>query len=50
MPYHIKYLKYRNGFDQRVAMQQLSEHSPTRNNRESCVFCRSDRRPNILAG
>jgi hypothetical protein len=30
---------YCNGFDQRVARQQLSKHGPTRNNEGSCVFC-----------
>jgi hypothetical protein len=30
--------KYCNGFDQRVARQQLCEHGPTRNNGGTCVF------------
>jgi hypothetical protein len=34
-----------NGFDQRVAGQQLCKHGPTWNNRGSCVFCRSTDAP-----
>jgi hypothetical protein len=30
--------RYRNGFDQRVARQQLCKHGPARNNRWGCVF------------
>jgi hypothetical protein len=41
---------YCNGFDQRVATQQLCKYGPTRNNMGSCAFCRSDRRANRLAG
>jgi hypothetical protein len=40
---------YCNGFDQRVARQQLSKHGPTRKNSGSCVFCRSDQRASRLA-
>jgi hypothetical protein len=47
---NIVHYIYFNGFDQRLARQQLCKHSPTRNNRGSCVFCRSDRRANRLAG
>jgi hypothetical protein len=41
---------YCNESDQRVIRQQLCKHGPTRNNRGSCVFCRSDRRANSVAG
>jgi hypothetical protein len=41
---------YCKGFAQHVARQQLCKHGPTCNNRGSCVFCRSDRCANILAG
>jgi hypothetical protein len=30
---------YCNGFDQRVARQQLCKHGPTHNNNGGCVFC-----------
>jgi hypothetical protein len=30
--------QYCNGFNQRVARQQLCKHDPTRNNRGGCVF------------
>jgi hypothetical protein len=30
--------KYHNGFDQRVARQQLCKHGPTCNNTGGCVF------------
>jgi hypothetical protein len=39
-----------NGFDQPIARKQLCEHGSTRNNRGSCVFCRSDWRAIRLAG
>jgi hypothetical protein len=32
------FLKYGNGFDQRVARQHLCKHGPTSNNRGSCAF------------
>jgi hypothetical protein len=41
---------YFNGYDQCVAKQHLCKHSPTNNNTENGVFCRSDRRANRLAG
>jgi hypothetical protein len=40
---------YCKGFDQHVARQQLCKHGSTRNNRGSCVFCRSDRHASRLA-
>jgi hypothetical protein len=46
----VRFTRYCNGFDQLVARQQLSKHGLTHNNRGSCVFCRSDRRANRLAG
>jgi hypothetical protein len=42
--------EYCNGFDQSVARQQLRKDGPTLENRVSCVFCRTDRRDNRLAG
>jgi hypothetical protein len=30
---------YCNGYEQRVARQQLCKHGPTRNNRGNSVFC-----------
>jgi hypothetical protein len=33
-----QFIKYSNGFDQRVARQQLCKHGPTRNNRWGCNF------------
>jgi hypothetical protein len=44
--YEYIYKVYCNGFDQRVARQQLCTHGPTGNNRRSSVFCKSDRRAN----
>jgi hypothetical protein len=35
---YAHFISYRNGFDQRVARQQLCKHDPTRNNRWGCVF------------
>jgi hypothetical protein len=46
----LKEVIYCNGFDQRVARQQLCKHAPTRNNRGSCISHRSDRHANRLAG
>jgi hypothetical protein len=43
-------IEYCKRFDQRVARQQLCKHSPTRNNRGRCVFCRSDQCTSRLAG
>jgi hypothetical protein len=34
----FSYVAYCNGFDQRVARQQLCKHGPTRNSRWGCVF------------
>jgi hypothetical protein len=34
----LVYLLYGNGFDQRIARQQLSKHGPTCNSRGGCVF------------
>jgi hypothetical protein len=35
--FFFKELNYCNGFDRRIARQQLCKHGPTRNNRGSCV-------------
>jgi hypothetical protein len=38
MKFMLNSVKYCNGFDQRVARQQLWKHGPTLNNRGNCVF------------
>jgi hypothetical protein len=36
--YHSESLEYCNGFDQRVARQQLYKHGPPHNSGGTCVF------------
>jgi hypothetical protein len=47
---HHQVIQYCNWFDQCVTRRHLCKHCPTRNNRGSCVFCRSDWHTNRLAG
>jgi hypothetical protein len=44
------FIAFCNEFDQRVAREQLCKNGLIRNNRGSCVFCRSDLPANRLAG